>query len=238
MSQDVDTAATTMALSISNKPRKFSPRDAASSLISEDEILRFANSKILLGDPGSGKTTTLKRIVFRMLTEPGVVPGEEPEFPILVTAKDLRGERTIYDQILSIFGIEYAFKSDKNTTKEKLEEKRKHGRNIVNSILEERRIAVIFDGIDEVDIYYRERLFDDLQDIRNCSSSSKILASCRSGEFLYLLEGFSIIEILPLSELEVNEIAGYGAQILKDLAPPSRKFIIKSYCRGPCFFVI
>lgn len=50
-------------LEISFNVRKLSPEEPRAQLISERELLTQKGHYLLLGDPGSGKTTTLKQLV-------------------------------------------------------------------------------------------------------------------------------------------------------------------------------
>lgn len=73
--------------------------------INESEILDTNDHILLIGAPGAGKTTTLKRLILRYLNEFSSL--ENPGFPILVRLRDIPPELTLFKYILNIFSISY-----------------------------------------------------------------------------------------------------------------------------------
>ena len=63
----------TVPLSLFLEPRKFrSVTDQASKKQSENSLLLDTENYVLLGDPGAGKTTTLKRLARKIILEPPI----------------------------------------------------------------------------------------------------------------------------------------------------------------------
>ncbi len=86
-------------------------RNKHDELISEDDLLKEKEHIYLLGDPGSGKTTTLKRIIIsRFFTDDY---HELPyRFPILVRFRAIAIGHDLYSYIASILGINYDSKTE------------------------------------------------------------------------------------------------------------------------------
>lgn len=59
--------SSTVKLRINRLPRRFRPEGSIKKVFNEEDLINSKSSYILLGDPGSGKTTTLKRIVQKLL---------------------------------------------------------------------------------------------------------------------------------------------------------------------------
>lgn len=71
--------------------------------INEFELLNSINNIILVGAPGAGKTTTVKRLILKYLTELNTF--DNTGFPILIRLRDISPETTLLKYLLDIFSI-------------------------------------------------------------------------------------------------------------------------------------
>jgi len=65
---------------------------------------------------------------------------------------------------------------------------------------------VIIDGLDEIDTPNEATLYEQLQTMAHTMSYGKVIATCRSGHFTNNLEGFNIVEIMPLAASKIEEV--------------------------------
>jgi predicted NACHT family NTPase len=78
MSTAASVEDTTVPLNVASIPRRFRAPDAGFTKLAEIFLLESPPNFLVLGDPGSGKTTTLKRLAKRLLTQP---PSNTKEIP-------------------------------------------------------------------------------------------------------------------------------------------------------------
>ena len=107
MTKPKDTSKDTIPLNISTTLKKLSAKFLdTSEEISEMEIVTDPDNYIIMGEPGAGKSTTLKRIARLVLLD-----GEKNEFtynyPLLIILKDLQHGESLYKKIAEKIGIEY-----------------------------------------------------------------------------------------------------------------------------------
>ena len=96
----------TVEVKLDSIPRMFRDENSEHELLSEDSILGQPDHYVVLGDPGSGKTTMIMRLVQRFF-EPATVPDDPWQYPIVIRLRSISGERTIFEAIADILGIEH-----------------------------------------------------------------------------------------------------------------------------------
>lgn len=160
---------------------------------------------VILGPPGAGKTTSMKKLCLSFFTNASKMPGG---FPILIRARDLREKRSPVISILSNLvrveikatGTRAVFDSENPETDWVPE--------LSMSILNKLKPTLIIDGFDETppDIGKRS-VISDLKLMSSQMKDSKIVLTCRTGEFNTRIDGMEVYEIAPLTDKQIEQFS-------------------------------
>ncbi len=211
----------TIALELATEPRKF--RSASEQPTkSEGELLLDPTHTLLLGEPGSGKSTTLKRLALTVLHTAPQDERDSVQYPIVIRLRELPEGRSLTDRLANIFGLEPAPREiittrkvrDPNGRVHTEEEKHVEMRvdnekveDVVITFLNDSKALLLLDGLDELSREHRWQIREEIVLLGRKLASSKIVVSCRSGDYLRNMEGFSIFEICPLNQAQIKAIA-------------------------------
>lgn len=100
----------TIELSINNSTRQSFKSIETNANISESEILKSPHSQLILGDPGAGKTTTMKRLVkesFDLLFDANTENNFCYSFPIVIKLAELKSNEGFFSYFAKNLGIPY-----------------------------------------------------------------------------------------------------------------------------------
>ncbi|MCQ1573477.1 NACHT domain-containing protein [Neorhizobium galegae] len=176
-----------------SKRRSATPADLKAGLKGRGELGRDRQSAadvasnmnrlVLLGAPGSGKSTFLKSLALAQ-TKDATTTGP---FPIIVSAPRLaRDDNTIYlaarnlcNDILPAFADEF------------------------DIALRGGILQIMVDGLDEVRSEYRARIIDELNDLSTKFPQLKLVVTCRTAAYEVWLEKFEHYEISAFSRDQV-----------------------------------
>ncbi len=227
-----DTDCDTIELSYHGSARKFRSKVSGESPRTEEALLSVRNHVLLIGDPGAGKTTSLKRVARSVFQENENADEINFRLPILVRLKELDDFSDIYQLIADVLGFEVVTRY-----KVVIEERKKKGfdddgkaivvtetiekktpypaigeKNIdvfLREFFDESQVVLFLDGLDELKEEYLERFLSGVHKFSLTLTFSKIVVTARTGFYYSLrtLEGFDVLDILPLDSEQVLQLA-------------------------------
>lgn len=190
--------------------------------VSEEEILNKPTNTLIVGQPGSGKTTTLKRILLNLFLQNYDLTRFS--YPILIRLRNLRN-RTISQEILQILNIESKIETEEESyvgyiqiEDERVREVRTRKTKVqyvgkeriedfIPKLLNAGGIVLFLDGLDEIPTKSQERILREIEQIGLKLDNSKIILTVRKTKLFRIVEGFSYLEIKPLDDKMINEIS-------------------------------
>lgn len=225
MSRAEETEAATIPLRLDVEPRRFRGRNTATQR-TEADLLKDDRNYLLLGDPGAGKTTTLKRIVQRLLLDAPECAADHYQFPVVLRLRDMRAGESLCESIATTLGLRYehVHKDEEVSKKERLKPVDASGRvktarraglwigntplhHVIAEFLNSGDVLLLLDGLDEAPPGFERKLRDELSWLGLNTAGGKIIVSCRTGDYMSVIDGFDLMEICPLDDQEIEAIA-------------------------------
>lgn len=209
MSTPIDVDCNTIPLHLQTTPRRFRRINSSSCVRNESFLIEDRESFLLLGDPGAGKTTTIKRLFTSLLRE-SRSDKDSYSCPILVRIRDLGNRETVVKRLLVIMGFASFVDGMKDVSLDDFKRALVCGMpasDLAAEFLERLNCVLFVDGLDESTAENRRVYIDEIEELSHKISTSKIVATCRSGDYVNVVEGFSVLEIMPLDASQIDEIA-------------------------------
>lgn len=201
MVSPADTRTSTVPMRLGDVPRRFQQVSVATHTLSEHDLLRGSTRYQVVGDPGSGKTTTIKRLVTRVLAESQPSKGDEWAYPVVLVCRDYEwGSKEV--NLAQVLGAVIGFDPEAEVG----QTPKVPVLALLAQFFDAGPAVVLIDGLDEVRPEFRRQLERDIVILSDYMEASKIVVTSRSGDFAGL-DGFSIVELLPLTRPQVAEIA-------------------------------
>ncbi|MEL6656298.1 MAG: NACHT domain-containing protein [Bacteroidota bacterium] len=158
---------------------------------------------VILGQPGGGKTTLMKRVFLDLLLRKQD-NLKNFNFPLAIKLKEfdsqLKGRNGLYHAIFEMLGISIIFPSDRESEKQQI------NKLILTRLLDDLGVLLILDGYDEVTNEGTKKfLVANLTELTNSLRSAKFLFTSRSADYNHHLENSVTLEICPLGSKQIKE---------------------------------
>jgi len=158
------------------------------------------HSKLMvLGKPGAGKTTFLKYLSLQCIEG----KFQSDRFPIFITLKDYAEEPT-QPSIL-------------NYITQQLSKCKVANANVKGEqLLEQGKVLVLLDGLDEVREEDTKRVLDQVQEFSYQFSTNQFIITCRIAAKEYTFQGFTEVEVADFNPEQIATFAKNWFQLIND----------------------
>lgn len=172
-----------------------------------DALFNHTDHCIVLGQPGAGKTTSMQKICSTFFEKEK--NKEKRKIPFLIPFRSLEIQQKKFPITSYLSGIIPHTLRLKNA---KIENNPGATDDIETDILlallDKIDAIIILDGFDEIPTQENKYVvLNEVQKMFSTIRASKIILTCRSGEFNYELEKARTFEIAPLSERQISKFA-------------------------------
>ena len=175
-------------------------------------IFEKENHCLILGQPGAGKTTAMKKLCSRFFQNE---LSSHYRFPILIRFRDLQGNTgspaSILDLLVDLFSFEIYYKDEDNKLKTGIIDKDLKERweeKVLITMIDQMSPIIILDGFDELPSHEeKQSILSEIRTLNKSLKKSKVITTCRTGEFNYTLEHTDTFEISPLTSEQIFSFA-------------------------------
>jgi GTPase SAR1 family protein len=181
---------------------KYKEKDSRNDKFKICEIINESEYHlVILGGPGAGKTTTVKKICQSLLLEETI---KNYSFPILINLRELSNEQTIYHKLKDILGIQI-FEKNKGDNKNTLIDDKELRIKYINSYLESLNTIIILDGLDEVSPIKLKSLSAEIKTLMTNLRKSLVLVTCRSASYDLDIDCSLEYELCNLNKSQIKD---------------------------------
>lgn len=176
----------------------------------DDIFKKDKNHIALIGQPGSGKTTSMKHLCQSILYDEYFYP-DDFDFPLLIQLKDFNKfnistdfkKGLIFNALFETLGLRLADTVNQDESQiQSIKEK------VVTEVLNKVKALIILDGFDEVQFNKRrDIILSEIGRLSKSLESSRFIITSRTSDFRYITEKVSIYELSPLNDEQIYKFA-------------------------------
>jgi len=158
---------------------------------------------VIVGQPGAGKTTTMKMICQKVLFDESFY-AERFNIPILIRLREISNDLNLYNQLFQAIGyVNYDKNGEKKIYEEEfLRDKIIETLNLISPI----KILIILDGFDEIPSpEARARTLKEFEYLSLNIDDSTIIMTSRSSDYRHSTPNTQLFEIAPLSNEQIKK---------------------------------
>lgn len=167
---------------------------------------RSDNHLVILGQPGAGKTTTMKYICQKVFYDENFYP-DRFNIPILIRLRDIEIDgnnnkgKLLFHKLFEILGF-----NEYNNEGITQDYSYSFIQECVLRVIDELKLIIIFDGFDEIPTAnQKDEIIKELTYLSLNVNTSKIIVTSRTSDFQYNIENMNDFEISPLSNCQIEE---------------------------------
>ncbi len=174
---------------------------------------------MILGKPGAGKTTFLKHLTIQCVDrqfKPNLVP-------LFITLKDFAeepGKPGLLDYLITLFAS-YGMEPDTKVKTGHLTKLVNDDSTAVELFLNQGRVLVLLDGLDEVRESDNSRVLKQIQAFANQFHKNPFIITCRIAAKGYTFEQFTEVEVADFNNEQIETFATKWFQVRQDLVKAS-----------------
>jgi hypothetical protein len=158
----------------------------------------------LLGQPGAGKSTSLRWILRWLLG----APPDSRRIPLLLRVRRSSEWRSLVDELLDTIGLEVRIPEKSMTRQNKIRDRRQKIKiQVLARFLDDLRATILIDGLDEAPPGRSAALIDELRDIFEIAKAARYVLTCRTAAYTANLPGTLVMHIEPLAPSRVETLA-------------------------------
>lgn len=166
------------------------------NIVEADQFIESHKRVVILGGAGSGKTTLLRYLALayadRTIFDSSKLNASK--FPIFVSMLAYCQRKNTSDGLFDYVIRELEAKTDK------------YASNFVKRVLEKGVGVLLLDGLDEVPSAMRSEVINEIKAICERFPEASAVVSCRTADYIAILEDFYEVELAKLSRQAVDRI--------------------------------
>lgn len=183
----------------------------SASKVIESVFTKTNNNVILKGVPGAGKSTTLKYICQKLLTDEFFL-NKQIKFPILIRLRedDVLNNQSIpiFEYILTVFGIIIESTVKLPSPSEEKIQLDNFKKLTALRILNEHSPLLVLDGIDEVsNEIVKDKIIKNINELSLSATNARFILTTRKGDDLFHIENTQSFELAPLNDSQISDFA-------------------------------
>jgi len=182
-------------LNLSLIPRRWQFGPTEQAILTVTDLLDVQDHTVILGDPGAGKTTSLKQISRLLLIRRDHT--KNAPFPIVIRLRELQHNETLPSRLLSLTGMHSNLSVKK---------KRIYG-VVLRSLcafLDSLEAVVLLDGLDELPPEQQASVLTSFRYFVLNTSRVRFILTCRNGDFHYTLDNCRVVELRSLTSSQIE----------------------------------